>query len=359
MAKRADAGQPNPFEKTYTQISTAKQADTRHIETYNFAHIVGKKDEVAGYLERIVGHRDMKQWIHETSVMIPYRKARKKLLDAEAESAFDNAVLAGPPGVGKTTCGIMIGAYLAGQGVLTKPTVYVATVKDLKGEYIGDSEKLMSQLITVARGGLIVIDEVDSLNVVDVYNTALINTLNGSIDKEKDDGTIFVFTGYPDGMQKFMRSNPGLSRRFPNTFYFNHFTDQELTVIFDKVVERRKYHIDDNLRERAIGQILKAKEMMGDDFGNASSVETFVDKMEKKHTSRFAPEDLLRIAEMEEAPQAVLRALQTFDNYDVPVYDKGSKSFKTLPMGDHFQFDLPVRPRLSLPAKGTDATPIC
>ena len=50
--------------------------------------------------------------------------------------------------------------------------------------------------------------------------------------EDNRDDLVVIVAGYPDLMEKFLRSNPGLRSRFNKFLYFADYTAEELTLIF-------------------------------------------------------------------------------------------------------------------------------
>jgi len=343
------------IEKTFTVLEIGKPAsvhyEERYIETYILSHLIGEKDAVEELLDSRTGQPELKRWLANLANSVSYQSARKHFLGVSETPDYLNLILSGPPGTGKTTGALLIAAYLAAHGILTYPKLYIATVKDIKGRFIGDSEFIVDMLIRTAREGMLVIDEADTLLVDDRFNEAIIQTLNGAIDKEKPYGTVFMLTGYPKEIDQLMRSNAGLSRRFPHRFHLTHLGREELTHVFQETLRQRHYHADDHVTEKAINEIMKAKDFMGESFGNAGTVISVIDMMEKKHSSRFDAQELSRATHTRLQNSEIKKLLSTFDEYDVPQFHTEDKQFKPSRFGH--QLSLPT----AMPAV-LSATPV-
>lgn len=177
-------------------------------------HSALTKTEAVDDLKRLVGLSAVKQQIRTMATRLLYDRAREKTLGAAQEPRFNNFIFSGSPGVGKTTVAKKLGGILSAIGALPNQKSIVVSAHDLIGEYVGHTEKAIKALIEQGRGGLIVIDETDALSPdkpTSFHETA-INALNALIGYEKDNstGTVFVFTGYPDGIDKLFRQNQGL-----------------------------------------------------------------------------------------------------------------------------------------------------
>jgi hypothetical protein len=87
------------------------------------------------------------------------------------------------------------------------------------------------------------IDEAYSLDVDGRdYGTEAIEALLTYMEEHRGNIAVVV-AGYPDEMQKFMQSNPGLNSRFDVTVNFADYTADDLMQIFTNLVSSNTYEL--------------------------------------------------------------------------------------------------------------------
>ena len=74
-----------------------------------------------------------------------------------------HTVITGPPGVGKTEVGKILGKIYKAMGVLSKGHMNIATRSDLVGKYLGHTAAKTQAFINKCRGGVMFIDEAYAL----------------------------------------------------------------------------------------------------------------------------------------------------------------------------------------------------
>jgi SpoVK/Ycf46/Vps4 family AAA+-type ATPase len=193
-----------------------------------------------------------------------------------------HTVIQGPPGVGKTLLGKIIGELYYNMGIIKpkknnkKKAVtledlddeleeYMNAVRGIKGRgrsasvgdvkdpfifkiakradlvagFLGQSAIKTQRLIDEAEGGVLFIDEAYSLGNEegrDSFAKEVIDTLNQNLT-EKKDSLLCIIAGYKDSLDKcFFAQNEGLRRRFPFVYTIEKYTADELCQIFKKMV---------------------------------------------------------------------------------------------------------------------------
>jgi SpoVK/Ycf46/Vps4 family AAA+-type ATPase len=151
-------------------------------------------------------------------------------------------VFTGPPGTGKTTVARILGRIFAALGLLVRPEVVEAHRADLVGEHLGSTAIKTGRLIDSAMGGVLFIDEAYSLHNDgysggDAFGSEAVQTLLKRAEDDRD-RLVIVLAGYPDDMDRFLRSNPGLASRFSTRVTFPSYRPGDLVQIARLLAEQ-------------------------------------------------------------------------------------------------------------------------
>ena len=106
---------------------------------------------------------------------------------------------------------------------------------DLVGEHLGATAIKTSKLVDSALGGVLFVDEAYSLHNEgysggDAFGNEAVQTLLKRAEDDRD-RLVIVLAGYPADMDRFLRSNPGLSSRFSTRIEFPSYTPDDLVRI--------------------------------------------------------------------------------------------------------------------------------
>jgi SpoVK/Ycf46/Vps4 family AAA+-type ATPase len=192
-------------------------------------------------LDELIGLEPVKRQVHEIAAQLRVARLRDRQ-GLSSQPPVRHFVFTGPPGTGKTTVARILGRIFAALGLLVRPEVVEAHRADLVGEHLGSTAIKTGKLIDSALGGVLFIDEAYSLynpgyTGGDAYGAEAVATLLKRAEDDRD-RLVIVLAGYPADMERFLRSNPGLSSRFSVRIGFPSYSPAELADIARVIAEQ-------------------------------------------------------------------------------------------------------------------------
>jgi SpoVK/Ycf46/Vps4 family AAA+-type ATPase len=192
-------------------------------------------------LDELIGLDPVKQQVRAIAAQLRVARLRDTH-GLTSQPPARHFVFTGPPGTGKTTVARILGRIFAALGLLVRPEVVEAHRADLVGEHLGSTAIKTNKLIDSAMGGVLFIDEAYSLHNDgysggDAFGAEAVQTLLKRAEDERD-RLVIVLAGYPDDMDRFLRSNPGLGSRFSTRVTFPSYQPEDLVRIADLLAEQ-------------------------------------------------------------------------------------------------------------------------
>ncbi|WP_455362022.1 AAA family ATPase [Streptomyces sp. SYSU K21746] len=185
-------------------------------------------------LERMVGLEPVKRQVKALSAQLHMARLRAGQ-GLPVQPPKRHFVFSGPSGTGKTTVARILGRVFYALGLLGGDHLVEAQRADLVGEFLGQTAVKANELIDSAIGGVLFVDEAYSLSNSgyskgDAYGDEALQVLLKRAEDNRDH-LVVILAGYPEGMDRLLAANPGLSSRFTTRVDFPSYRPLELTAI--------------------------------------------------------------------------------------------------------------------------------
>ncbi|MEM6765993.1 MAG: AAA family ATPase [Bacteroidota bacterium] len=293
-------------------------------------HTPKSLEDILGDLDQLIGLVGIKAKVKEYAQYLNFLKIRKEKGFQEDQSIGLNLVFTGNPGTGKTTVARMLGTIYYKLGLLSRGHIHEVDRSDIIGEYIGQTAPKMKAAIDKARGGILFIDEAYALartgDDAKDYGREAIEILVKEMSQPKGDLAVIV-AGYPEEMDNFLVSNPGLKSRFNLSFNFKDYTPEELIAISDFWSVKKEIVLDEEARIYLGKKLMEAYRSREKSFGNARYVQTLIDEAKMNLGLR-----VMKVENPEELSRVELSTIQQQDL--IPIFSEQERDKVLIPI-DH------------------------
>lgn len=237
--------------------------------------------EIMKEINEMIGLATIKEDINDMYDYLKFVKLRKEKGFDDSEKLNLHAVFTGNPGTGKTKVALMLGKIYKNLGILSKGHVHEVDRTDLIGEFIGQTGPKVKDAIKKARGGILFIDEAYALarkgDTEKDYGKEVIEILIKELSDGPGDLAVIV-AGYPEEMEFFIESNPGLKSRFTRNFHFPDYSPTELLQIGNYHAEQIDVDLDKDAEGLLYTRLVEAYRDRDRTFGNARYVNSIIDE---------------------------------------------------------------------------------
>ncbi len=246
-------------------------------------------EDVLAEINELIGMHNVKKQIDTFVNLLKVHKERERR-ELPVTPFSMHAIFYGPPGTGKTTIARYLGRVYRCLGLLEKGHMVETDRAGLVAGYVGQTAIKVEEIVQQALDGVLFIDEAYTLNPRTGdkdFGQEVIDTLLKRMEDYRE-RLVVIAAGYPDEMNEFIDSNPGLKSRFSRYFYFDHYTPKELQQIFDSLVEGASFTLTRTARKAVLDLITELYEHRGRSFGNGRMVRNLFEHIIERQANRIS-----------------------------------------------------------------------
>lgn len=237
------------------------------------------------------------------------RVTRLRQADSGGGTLNLNLVFSGSPGTGKATVARLLGQIFRECGLISSGHTVETDRSGLVSGYLGQTAQQTREKFQEALGGVLYIAEAYSLCRTDgrddSYGREAVDMLL-KLMGEYAGRVVVVLSGYPDQMDDFLSSNPGLKSSFARVVHFADYSTEELALIAGDMAESHGYVLAQEASVALTALIAEQKSAAG--FGGGRTVKNLLEQAYKKQASR-----ILALGKDQLADKSILNTLVADD----------------------------------------------
>ena len=231
----------------------------------------------------MIGLKEAKEVLNNA---LDYYKAQKLFKEkgmAEDRIAMHMA-FTGNPGSAKTSCARLFAKILKENNILSTGNFVELTADMLKGKYVGWTAPKVKEKFDEAKGGVLFLDEIYSLNGDDTFSMEAISSIVSEMENHRSE-VICIFAGYPKETEEFLNKNPGLRSRIAFHVSFSDYSVDELLDNTNLIAKNNNRMLTEEAN-------IKLKEIFNTainepDFGNGRFCRNIFEKAKMAQSTRL------------------------------------------------------------------------
>ena len=119
------------------------------------------------------------------------------------------------------------------------------------------------------------------------FGQEAISTILKAMEDMREELVVIV-AGYPEPMERFISSNPGLESRFGKYFHFEDYTGEELMRIFESLCRKNQYELEPEAEAFCRDMFNALYQDRDENFGNARDVRNIFERSVANQANRLA-----------------------------------------------------------------------
>ncbi|MCR4690753.1 MAG: AAA family ATPase [Lachnospiraceae bacterium] len=259
-------------------------------------------NECVDELMELIGLEPVKNEVQSLINLLRVQRMRQKK-GLKNPDTSRHMVFLGNPGTGKTTVARIVAKIYHALGFLERGHLVECDRSGLVKGYVGQTAIRVKEVVEEARGGVLFIDEAYALTVgcgENDYGQEAVSTLLKAMEDYRSELVVIV-AGYPDEMDEFLSSNPGLRSRFNRFLNFKDYSPGEQFEILEFMCKKQDYELASEDKDRIRSYLERRMANAPVNFANARDIRNLLENAIMRQASRvislYAPttEDLLRL----------------------------------------------------------------
>lgn len=291
---KADRPDKIPFKKKTQEEFAPNETETTFIGTISGGEeTIADLDSLLEELDSLIGLQSVKQEVRNLINLLKIIELREKN-GLKAPPVTKHFVFTGNPGTGKTTVARLLSKIYCSLGILSKGHIVEVDRSGLVAGYMGQTAIKVKEVVDKAIGGVLFIDEAYALSNETPggdFGQEAIDTLVKAMEDHRDN-LIVIVAGYPDLMEKFISSNPGLKSRFQKTLHFEDYNALELYHVFNRFCRLNDYKLSPEASDYLMDCLHNYTTHKTKDFGNARDMRNFLNLAISNQANRLLNADL-------------------------------------------------------------------
>ena len=244
-------------------------------------------DDLLDKLNSLIGLAGVKHEVETLTNLLTINKLRESR-GFKTASVSKHLVFLGNPGTGKTTVARLISKIYKQLGVLEKGQLVEVDRAGLVAGYVGQTALKTKEKIDEAMGGILFIDEAYTLaKGGSDFGQEAIDTILKAMEDYRENFVV-IAAGYPEPMEDFLESNPGLKSRFNKSIVFEDYSKEELFEIFESFCKTNDMLLTDNAKNHLLHYLGELCEHKPDNFANGREMRNLFEAALSNQANRLA-----------------------------------------------------------------------